>query len=558
MLIKELLKGEEARGILFKGIEDASRMITATMGVGGRNIMFEDLQGRLRLTKDGVTVAKNIMFLENPVEEYGVRLLRKASVGTSEEAGDGTTTSTLLAYSLMKEALTHINSDNKINAVELKKGIDKASKQVLNYLNTLKIELTEDTAKEMLRKVGTLSANGDVSIGNLISTAVLESGKDGLIQITKGKYPEDRIEVVEGVEFKKGLQSELFVTEEQLGICKLIDPYILVVDTNFDTPESIKALYTNIMNPVAQTGKSLLIIVDTTSDLALQQIIRTKMQGVFKVCIVDAPMNGENKTKFLQDIAVLTGATFISPTTGTSISNATLESLGRAGEAVIKKSSTIIIDAKGDKTAVDNRIKMINYEIQQAESIFEKTRLQERKSNLLGGIHLINIGGLTDVEIGERFDRADDALRACKCTLEEGVLAGGGTSLLRASSNVNFEDTTIFTNKHQLIGAEIVRKAIKEPFFKILDNAGIDKDDIYMNMGIIKNDTTNWLVYNPLENIFVDGLEGGIIDPYKVTRCALENAVSVCGSLITTGGVIYTKRDDSEFGTQFEQVVDRT
>lgn len=558
MLTKELLGGQDARAILFKGIEEASKMITATMGIGGRNIMFEDMQGRLRLTKDGVTVAKNIMFLENPVEEYGVRLLRKASVGTSEEAGDGTTTSTLLAYSLMKEALTHINTDNKINAVELKKGIEKASKQVLNYLNTLKIELTEDTAKEMLRKVGTLSANGDSSIGELISTAVLDSGKDGLIQITKGKFPEDRIETVEGMEFDKGLLSELFITEEQQGICKLHEPFILVVDTNLDTPESVNALYKNILNPVAKTGKSLLIIVDTTSDLGLKSIIGTKMQGVFKLCIVDAPMNGDNKVKFLQDVAILTGATLISPTTGLSLSDADMTFLGKAGEVIVKRKSTLIVDAQGEQETVINRLAMINSEIEEAESMWEKSRLQERKSKLLGGVHLINIGGQTDVEIGERFDRADDALRACKCTLEEGVLAGGGTSLLRASSKVDFEDNTLFTNKHQLLGADIVRRAIKEPFFKILDNAGVDKDDIYMNMGTIKSDDTNWLVYNPLSNEFVNGLDGGIIDPFKVTRVALENAVSVCGSLITTGGVIYTKRDDSEFQAQLEQVVDRS
>lgn len=540
---------------LLKGVETASDLVTSTMGVGGRNVIYEDEYGNVRATKDGVTVARNVNFLQDPVENVAVALLRHASIGTSDQAGDGTTTATLLASTIIKEAFYKLRMNEKLNSVEVQRGIEKATKKVLDYVKTQKVEINQDNALELVTKIATLSANGDEHLGKLIGQTVLEAGKDGLVKITMGKYTEDRVEYVNGLQIDKGLISEVFINNLKDYNCTLKEPLILVTDSNFDTQESINLLVTNALVPAKNEARNVLIISEKISEFGLGRIItfNNQLGGILRIAVVDAPYYGEERMNFLEDVSIVTGATFISARNGLSIKDFNPnEHYGQATEVVIKKNSTIIFDGAGDPQAILNRVERIEAEIRETDVYYTKQKLQNRKARIAGGVISVNIGSINEVEMGERFDRADDALRASKCAIEEGVVSGGGTTLLRASEAVDFTSKDVYQNDHQLVGADIVKNAIKQPFIKILSNAGIDNEDIYGFMFNIKN-TTNQ-VYNPLEKRFVDAVESGILDPHKVTRCALENAVSCAGTFITSYGSVINDRDDSLFQHQLDMV----
>lgn len=546
--------GKENQDKLLKGVQLASNLVTSTMGVGGRNVIYEDEYGNVRATKDGVTVARTVNFLPDPVENIAVALLRNASIGTSEQAGDGTTTATLLASTIIEEAFSKLRMNEKLNPVEVQRGIEKASRQVLNFIKEQKIEINQDNAQDLVVKIATLSANGDTKLGKLIGQEVINAGKDGLVQLTMGKYTEDRIEPVTGLQFDKGLLSETFINNSKDYNCTLKDPVILVTDSNFGTPESLKLLGERALTPANKHGKNVLIVSEKIDEVGLKTIIKynQSLGGLLNIAVVDAPYYGEDRIKFLEDVCAVTGAEFISARNGLSIADFTTDHFGEASKVIIKRTNTIIIDGAGSDEQITNRLQLIDHEIQNSESFYNKQKLQTRKARIAGGVTSINIGGINEVEIGERFDRADDALRASKCAIEEGVVAGGGTTLLRASSQVDFESKDLYENYHQQVGADIVKYAIKQPFIKILNNAGIDLEDIYGYMSDIQKSTGD--VYNPLAKKFVDAIESGILDPHKVTRCALENAVSCAGTFITSYGSVVNERDDSLFQHQLDMV----
>ena len=520
--------GSNSRVKLQTGVEKISKAVVATLGPNGRNVVIAQKGGNLPTsTKDGVTVAKTIT-LKDPVENLGAQMVKQAAVQTGDSAGDGTTTSTLLAKELITEGMMCLN--NKHNAVAIKRGMEKASKMVVDSLKT---SSTEISSEEQIKQVATISANNDEEVGNLIAAAMDKVGLEGVVTVEESKSYETTLETVEGMQFDRGYKSPYFVTDNSSMQAQLDEPYILLYDGKIS---AVKELLP-ILESVSQQNKSLLIIAEDIDGEALAAMIVNKMRSILKCCAVKAPDFGERRTHILEDIATLTGGTLISKQKGMRLDKITFDHLGTARGVTIEKDRTTIVDGNGTEESIKSRLEEIKDQIDRAESNYAVEQLQQRLAKMAGGVAVINVGGFTETEMKEKKDRVDDALHATRAALDEGIVPGGGTALLQARNNINIS----LNDKDEQIGVEILLNAIEKPFIQILLNAGIEK--YHSILSKCENSTKG---YNIKTEKYVNMIKDGIIDPTKVTRIALENAVSVAGTMLITECTIVDDPDKKE------------
>ena len=536
----------QARQQLLNGVNKLADAVVVTLGPSGRNAIIDNGNGTINSSKDGVTVAKSIE-LEDRVENMGAQMVKEVASKTNDLAGDGTTTSTLLAREIYKQGLKVLTSG--ANAVDIKKGIDSAVKETVTYLEDTSKDITEES---QLRQVATISANNDQEVGELIFTAMDKVGRDGVITIEESRTGETYLDTVEGMQFARGYKSPYFVTDNNSMQSVLKDPLVLIADKRLT---QVKELLP-ILEAVSQQNKSLLIIADDIDGEALSTLVVNKMRGIIQVVAVKAPEFGDRKKAILEDIAVLTGGTVVSTEKGMRLDKFDSKWFGKAKKATVGKESTTIIDALGEDAAISARIEELKAQIDESDSPFEIEKLQERLAAFIGGVAIVHVGGHTEVEMKEKKDRVDDALHATKAALEEGILPGGGIALLNAAEELATlakHDPTVKGDTKT--GYEIVIKAIQKPFRQILENAGYL--DVKPNLlGRVKKGSieairkevlaagNNWTGYNPREHKIVNMFDEGIVDPTKVTRLALENAASVAGTMLTTETVISDLNDN--------------
>jgi len=530
--------GTELKNKLLEGVQKLNNSVSSTLGPAGRTVLIKEDNGELKVTKDGVTVARAFKELEDQTESIGAELAKKVSTKCANEVGDGTTTSTVLAAAILEEGIKQINDGS--NPVNIKKGIDEAVATVVNRLKELSTEITDDT---QIREVATISGNNDPEIGNLISTALDKVGRDGIVTIEESKTGETSLEVVEGMQFDRGFKSPYFVTDNNTMAAVLDDPYILIYDGRITQASEL----INVLNKASGESKPILIVAEDIDGEALATLIVNKMRGTVKVVAVKAPEFGDRRTMALEDLATVTGGQVLSKNKGHKLDKMSPiqfnELLGSARKVSVEKETTTIIDGKGGEESLASRAEEIKIQLDNASSAFEKEKLQERLGKLIGGVAIINVGGNSEIEIREKKDRVEDALFATKAALDEGIIIGGGTALLYAANVVNI----ISENKDIAIGRRIVKSAIQEPFLKILKNAGHEVNDVrFASYGLSSADPNFWLGLDYKNLEMVNFKELGIIDPKKVTRIALENAASIAGTILTTESVVYEKRSDKE------------
>ena len=530
---KNITFSKDARNKLAAGVDKLANAVTATLGPSGRNVIIEQDMGNPVSTKDGVTVAKSIE-LKDRVENLGAQIVKQASIKTAEQAGDGTTTSTLLAQTILKEGLERLKEGS--NVVDIKKGIDEAVKDITGFLS---VESKDITDEAQLKQIATISANNDLEVGELISTAMDKVGADGVVAIEESKTGETYLETVEGMQFNRGYKSPYMVTDNNSMQSILQDPLILITDKKLSTVKELLPL----LEGVSQQNKPLLIIADDVSGEALSTLVVNKMRGILQVAAVGAPEFGDRRKAMLEDIAILTGGTVVSSEKGMRLDKFDPSWLGKAQKVTVGKEITTIVDAKGDQESIVERVEQIKKQIDESSSPYEKEKLQERLSKFVGGVAIVHVGGHTEVEMKEKKDRVDDALHATKAGIQEGILPGGGTALLNASvwlknSLENNLDDSEKPQGDKLIGYEIIINACLRPFTKILENAGYNSETISVIEGKIRQEDDFWFGYNPREEDFFNMFKEGIIDPTKVTRLALENAASVAGTLLITEAVV--------------------
>lgn len=525
----EVIFKQEAKNKLIKGISKVSEAVGSTLGPYGRNVVFVDEYGTVRSTKDGVTVAKTLKNFKDPFEDIGAQLIKQTSIKTAEKVGDGTTTSTVLAENIIKESFNNIKSNT--NVVALKKGLEEASKEVISKLKEISKSISSE---DQLTQVASLSANNDEELGKLVSTAMNLVGRDGIVAVEESKTGETSLETVEGIKFDRGYKSMYFVTDNNSMSAVLTNPKILIYNGRMT---QVKELVP-ILESLSMTDSSLLIIADDIDGEALSTLIVNKMRGILKVIAVKSPDFGDRKLAILEDIATVTGGTVVSPEKGMRIEKFDPSWLGGCHKVITTKEDTTIIEGKGKEESIQNRIKEIKDQIHNSLSSFEKEHLQERLGKLVGGVAVINIGGVTETEIKEKKDRIEDALQATKAALEEGLLPGGGVALLNARGNIIIPSES---NDFSL-GKKILYKSCEVPFLRILENAGEENiSDILVNLKISSDsqgkDKNSW-GYDIKNRTFANMFSSGIIDPMKVVRIALENAVSVAGTILLTECVI--------------------
>jgi chaperonin GroEL len=524
--------GPEARKKLFNGIEKLSNAVTATLGPNGRNVVFTK-DGSVLSTKDGVSVAKVITSLEDPIEELGVQMVKQAAIKTADTAGDGTTTSTLLAAEMIKQGLNHLN--NGVNAVEIKRGIDKAVKEVVDFIRT---EIKENISSEdQLKQIASISANNDVEVGELIATAMQKVGREGVVHIEESKSGETYLETVEGMQFERGYKSPYFVTDNNMMTCTLNDVLILILDKKVN---QVKELLPILENVSAQ-NKSLLIIAEDIDGEALATLIVNKARGILKVCAVKAPDFGDRRKLILEDIATLTGGQVVSSEKGMKLDKFNIDWFGKARVVTVDKDNTTIVDGKGNETEITQRIEELQNQIENSRSPFEQEKLQERLAKFIGGVAIIHVGGNTETEMKEKKDRVDDALHATKAAIEEGIVPGGGVVLLHARNGISSREN---------IGAKIVWEACAAPFKKILTNAGYEQENVYTSLNTVANGD-HWYGWNLKHECYDNMKAVGIIDPAKVTRCAIENAASVAGTVLLTECTVVDKPEEKKSNEGF-------
>jgi len=522
--------GKEAKNSLLKGIRKLNNSVSSTLGPAGRTVLIRYPGGELKITKDGVTVAKSFDQLSNEVETVGSEVVKTVAIKSANEVGDGTTTSTVLATAILEEGVKYINDG--ANAVEIKKGIDSAVSTVVSKLKDMAIEITDDA---QIKEVATISGNNDSEIGNLIATALDKVGRDGVVAIEESKTGETSLEVVEGMQFDRGYKSPYFVTDNDSMSAILNDPYILIYDGRITQASEL----INVLNRVSGEGGSLLIVAEDIDGEALATLIVNKMRGTVNVAAVKAPDFGERRTMALEDLAIITGGQVLSKNKGHKLDKLQPiqfnDLLGRARTINVQKEKTTIVDGKGDEQSITSRAEEIKTQLDNANSAFEKEKLQERLGKLIGGVAIINVGGNSEVEIKEKKDRVGDALFATKAALDEGIIAGGGVALLYAADSIDS-----IGNDDITIGRNIVKQAIIEPFTKILINAGHSINDIrYSSFKLINSSKDLWKGLNYKDLKIINYKKEGIIDPKRVTRVALENAASVAGTILTTECVIF-------------------
>ena len=523
--------GSDSRVKLLKGVEQLANAVVTTLGPNGRNVVIAQQGGNLPTsTKDGVTVAKTVT-LKEPTENLGAQMVKQAAIQTGDDAGDGTTTATLLAKELILEGMNHTNLSQKHNAVAIKRGMDKMSRTIVNILKDMS---TDIASEDQIKQVATISANNDKEVGNLIASAMDKVGREGVVTVEESKSYETTLETVEGMQFDRGYKSPYFVTDNSSMQAQLDDPYILLYDGKISAVKELLPILEN----VSQQNKSLFIIAEDIDGEALAAMIVNKMRGILKCCAVKAPDFGERRTHILEDIASLTGGTVISKQKGMRLDKITFEQLGSARGVTVEKEKTTIVDGKGDEEVILKRLEEIKYQIEKSESNYALELLQGRLAKMAGGVAVINVGGFTETEMKERKDRVDDALHATRAALDEGIVAGGGIALLEAK-NKYLKDPRNWNDKDEQLGAEILLNAIEKPFIQILKNAGIEK--YHSILSAVEHDFKG---YNIQTESYVDMIEEGIIDPTKVTRTALENAVSVAGTMLITECTIVDDPED--------------
>ena len=516
--------GPDARKQLVAGIDKLADAVVATLGPNGRNVVIAN-NGVPQSTKDGVTVAKNVS-LEDPIEELGVQMVKQAAINTANSAGDGTTTSTLLAREMVKAGLSHLN--NGVNAVEIKRGIDTAVKQVVEQLRS---NAEDISSEEQLEQIATISANNDPEVGKLIATAMQKVGREGVVYIEESKSSETYLETVEGLQFDRGFKSPYFVTNNATMSAVLDKPYILIADQRFTTVKDLLP----VLEGVSGTGRSLLIIAEDIDNEALATLVVNKMRGTLAVCAVKAPDFGDRRKLILEDIATLTGGEVFSKEKGMKLDKFSWDWFGESRTVTVTKEQTTIVDGKGETGRIEARIEALQQQIEQAGSPFEVEKLQERLSKFVGGVAIVHVGGNTETEMKEKKDRVDDALQATKAAIEEGIVPGGGAALLYAREGIENQDE---------MGSQIVYQACGKPFEQILINAGYDQVKAKMLAINYYTNETNWEGHDVKTGMIINMKEVGIIDPAKVTRTALENAASVAGTILLTECVIVDNPED--------------
>ncbi len=519
-MAKEIVFSDNARNGLYEGVRKLADAVKVTMGPRGRNVLIQKSYGAPSITKDGVSVAREIE-LSDPLENMGAQLVKEVASNTADEAGDGTTTATVLAHAIFKEGLRNITAG--ANPIEVKRGMDKASNAIIEELKKISKQVKD---KKEIAQVATISANSDKSIGDLIAEAMERVGKDGVITVEEAKGIEDLLEVVEGMQFDRGYLSPYFVTNSEKMTCELENPLLLITDSKIT---SLKDLIP-VLEQVQKTGRPLLIIADDLEGEALATLVLNRLKGVLNIAAVKAPGFGDRKKAMLQDIAVLTNGTVITEELGLSLDKATLNELGKAGRVVIDKDNTVIVDGQGSNEAVTARVNEIKVQLDATTSEYDKEKLQERLAKLAGGVAVIKVGAATETEMKEKKDRVDDALAATKAAVEEGIVIGGGAALIKASQSVKLD-----LGGDEEVGAQIILRAVYAPLKQIASNAGFDAGVVADK---IANSTSPNMGFNAATGEYVDMLEAGIIDPLKVGRVALQNATSVASLLLTTEATV--------------------
>jgi chaperonin GroEL len=521
-MAKEIIFSDNARNALARGIEKLTDAVKVTMGPRGRNVLIQKSYGSPVITKDGVSVAREVE-LKDKLEDMGAQLVKEVASNTADEAGDGTTTATVLANSIFKEGLRNITAG--ANPVEVKRGMDKACEAILANLKTTSKSIKD---KNEIAQVATISANSDKQIGNMIAEAMEKVGQDGVITVEEAKGIVDELDVVEGMQFDRGYLSPYFITNTEKMTAEIENPWILLADSKIS---SLKDLLP-VLEQVQKTSRPLLIIAEDVEGEALSTLVVNKLRGVLNISAVKAPGFGDRRKAMLQDIAVLTAGTVISEETGHTLEGADISMLGQASRVVIDKDNTVIVDGAGSEDAVKARIAEIKTQIEATSSEYDKEKLQERLAKLSGGVAVIKVGAATETEMKEKKDRVDDALSATKAAVEEGIVIGGGAALVRAAAKVNIDDL----EGDQKIGAEIILRAVKAPMKQIAQNAGYDTGVV---VNTIENAEDQNVGFNAATGEYVDMFEAGIIDPLKVERVALTNATSVSSMLLTTEAAIF-------------------
>lgn len=517
MAAKQLLFDEAARQSILKGITLLTNAVKATLGPRGRNVIIDRKFGSPNITKDGVTVAKEIE-LKDPYENMGAQLVREVASRTSDIAGDGTTTATVLAYSIYKEGMKYVTAG--ANAIDMKRGIDKAVEAVVENLKKMSKPVAE---KKEIAQVGTISANNDPSIGELIADAMDKVGKDGVITVEEAKSMATTLDVVEGMQFDRGYISPYFITDAERMECILDDVFILLHDKKISSMKDLLP----VLEQIAKMGKPLLIVSEEVEGEALATLVVNKLRGTLQVCAVKAPGFGDRRKAMLEDIATLTGGTVISEDIGFKLENVKLNDLGKARKITIDKDNTTIVEGAGDHAKIQGRVKQIKAQIEETTSDYDKEKLQERLAKLVGGVAVINVGAATESEMKEKKARVEDALHATRAAVEEGIVPGGGVAFIRSINAIE----KLKLEHDQQIGVTIVKRALEEPIRQIVANAGMEGSIVVEK---VKESKEAAFGYDAYKEEYTDMLKAGIIDPTKVARTALQNAASVAGLMLTT------------------------
>jgi chaperonin GroEL len=532
MAAKELEFNTEARARLKRGVDKLAEAVRVTLGPRGRNVVLDRKFGAPTVTKDGVTVAKEIE-LEDAIENMGAQMVKEVATKTSDLAGDGTTTATVLAQAIFREGLKNVTAG--ANPMAIKRGIERGVEKVVAELKAMS---TETKGKKEIAQVGAISANNDSEIGDLIADAMEKVGKDGVITVEEAKGLETTLETVEGMQFDRGYLSPYFVTDPERMEAVLEDAMILIHDKKIGSMKDLLP----VLEKVAQMGRPLLIISEDVEGEALATLVVNKLRGTLKVCAVKAPGFGDRRKAMLQDVAVLTGGNVISEEVGFKLENTVVGDLGQAKRVVIDKDNTTIVDGAGDEQKIKGRIEEIRVAIEKSTSDYDSEKLQERLAKLAGGVAVINVGAATETEMKEKKARVEDALHATRAAVEEGIVPGGGVALLRAKSRMGeFK----LENGEEQIGVEILLRALEEPIRQIANNAGQEGSIVVAKVRDSKDDNFG---YNAQTDVYEDLVEAGVIDPTKVTRTALQNAASIAGLLLTTECVVVERPEDEKAG----------
>lgn len=519
-MAKQLLFNEEARRAILRGVEQLSRAVKVTLGPKGRNVVLDKKFGSPTITKDGVTVAKEIE-LEEPYENMGAEMVKEVATKTSDIAGDGTTTATLLAEAIYREGLKNVTAG--ANPMALKRGIDKAVDEIIEQLKRLSKPIKD---KKEISQVASIAANNDKTIGDLIADAMEKVGKDGVITVEEAKATETTLKVVEGMQFDQGYLSPYFVTDAERMEAVLEEPFILIHEKKISVLKDMLPL----LEKIARTGKPLLVIAEEVEGEALATLVVNKLRGTLACCAVKAPGYGDRRKAMLEDIAILTGGRALTEDLGIKLENISLEDLGRAKRVTIDKENTTIVEGAGKQSAINGRVTQIKKQIEETDSDYDKEKLQERLAKLAGGVAVINVGAATETEMKEKKARVEDALHATRAAVEEGIVPGGGVAFLRCISALE----KLKFNGDEHIGLEIVKRSLEEPIRQIAENAGLEGSVVAER---VKHEKIN-VGYDVLQSNYVDMIEAGVIDPTKVARTALQNAASIASLLLTTEAIV--------------------